>query len=269
MARLKDLPGVKTGNLFAVPPAMLAEDDGFNIRQQGDSFEALIEEYAQLFLAGHRCPPLEVWKRGDDLVVIDGHCRRRAALRAIERGAPADLTVDVVNFTGNDADRVALMLRSGLKRGWAPAELAEGYKRLMGFWQDVGKVAAAVGKSEQHVRDILALANADTAVQQMVKAGAVSATTAIAVVKKQGHKAADVLKETVAKVKATGGAKVTARHVSAAQGLDARQLRPALMKLADEVRSQVDPDSQADFGETQFTVSGATLRPILEMLGVR
>lgn len=44
MTRLKDLPGVKTNNLFAVPPAMLVEDEGFNIRQQDEDYEQTIEE---------------------------------------------------------------------------------------------------------------------------------------------------------------------------------------------------------------------------------
>lgn len=269
MARLKDLPGVKTGNLFSVPPSMIVEDEGFNIRLDDEDYERGVQEYTELFLAGQRPPPLDVWKRGDQLVVIDGHRRRRAALRAIERGAPADLTVDVVQFTGNDADREALMLRSGLKRGWKPEELAIGYKRLMGFWNDVKRVAEAVGKSESHVRDILALANADTAVHEMVKSGEVAASTAIQVVRKEKHKAVEVLREATAKVKAAGGTRVTGKHLSAAQGLDARTLRPLLMKLAEEVRGQVDPDSQADFEETQFTVAGSTLRPIFEALGVK
>lgn len=268
MARLKDMPGVKTGNLFAVPPSMLIEDDGFNIRLQDDEAERLIEEYTALFLAGHRPPPLEIWKRGDDLVVIDGHMRRRAALRAIERGAPADMTVDVVNFTGNDADRVALMLRSGLKRGWSPVELAAGYKRLMGFYNDVAQVAQAVGKSPSHVRDILALANADTAVQTMVRTGDVAASTAIQVVKKEGHRAAAVLQEAVAEVKAAGGTKVTAKHVSAAKGLDARTIRPAIQRLADAVTIQSAADSQVPFDDQRFTLTGSTLRPLLEALGV-
>ncbi|MBP2232549.1 response regulator of citrate/malate metabolism [Azospirillum agricola] len=269
MTRLKNLPGVKTNNLFAVPPAMLVEDEGFNIRLRNDEYELTIEEYTALFLAGHRPPPLIIWKRDDDLVLIDGHLRRRAALRAIERGAPADMTVDIVHFTGNDADREALMLRSGLKRGWRPEELAAGYKRLMGYWSDVKRVAEAVGKSESHVRDILTLATADTAVQDMVKAGGVTASAAIKVVRKEGHKAAAVLKEASDRVKAAGGTKVTNKHLSSAQGLDARTLRPLLLKLAEEVKGQVDPDSQADFSETQFSVAGSTLQPIFELLGER
>jgi ParB family chromosome partitioning protein len=268
MARLKDLPGVKTNNLFAVPPAMLVEDEGFNIRQQDDDYEQSIEEYTALFLAGHRPPPLIIWKRDDELVLIDGHLRRRAALRAIERGAPADMTVDIVHFTGNDADRTAMMLRSGDKRKWTPLELTAGYKRLMGFYNDVGKVAAALGKQPGSVRDILALANADMSVQRLVSSGEVSPRAAITVVKKEGHRAAAVLQEAVDEVKASGGTRVSMKHVSEAKGLDGRTMRPALQRLVEDLRPQLDATGAGDFGKQTFTVQGATLRPILEALGI-
>lgn len=178
------------------------------------------------------------------------------------------MTVDIVNFTGNDADRTALMLRSGDKRKWNPLELTAGYKRMMGFYNDVGKVAAALGKPPSYVRDILALANADTSVHKLVSSGEVTPRAAIKVVKKEGHRAAAVLQGAVDEVKASGGTKVSVKHVSEAKGLDGRSIRPALQRLAEDVQPQIGAGGVETFDDQTFTVKGATLRPILEALGV-
>ena len=53
-------------------------------------------------------PPLVVRIDSDGrIVVIEGHCRRRGALLAIERGAEL-LSVDTVPFKGSDIERVEI-----------------------------------------------------------------------------------------------------------------------------------------------------------------
>lgn len=103
---------------------------------------------------------------------------------------------------------------------------------------------------------------------KLVSSGEVTPRAAIKVVKKEGHRAAAVLQGVVDEVKASGGSKVSMKHVSEARGLDGRTIRPALQRLVEDLRPQIGTDSAGSFDEQVFTLKGATLRPILEALGI-
>lgn len=217
MARMKDIEGVKTGNLFKVDPAQIEEDPAFNIRLKDADYEERLEAYTQMFIAGSRCPPLLVHVRDTSIIAVDGHMRRRAAIRARESGADIR-DVDCVQHLGNDADRVATMLCSGSGRTWSPIELLDGYRRLRNFGWSEREIANRVGKTEQHVRGVLDLADADTAVQEMVRIGSISATEAIREVRKSGSAATVNLTAAVDKAHAAGKTRATAKHIAQAKG---------------------------------------------------
>ncbi|MTJ94025.1 MAG: hypothetical protein F8N36_14380 [Desulfovibrio sp.] len=264
MARFKDIDGVRTGNLFRVDPTRIKEDPGFNIRIEDDDYEQRLESYTTMYLAGSEPPPLKVYLRGDEIIVVDGHVRRRAALRAIERGAQIK-DVPVVQFTGNDADRVAAMLQSGQGRGWTPIELLMGYKRLTAFGWTEKQIAEQVGKTEQHVRDIMALASADTSIQKMIKNGQVSASLAIEVVRQDDHLATATLTAAVEKAKAEGKTRATAKHVTAVRGgASGRDVNRALRDLLNEIRRQVEQSgvTDEDFDDHVFHIEGRFLKTL-------
>lgn len=263
MARFKDLEGVKTSNLFRVPPHLLIEDPGFNIRVYDDDAETLIEEYTQKFLAGSRCPPLEVWLNGENITIIEGHLRRRAALRAIERGAEIK-DVDCIHFTGNDVARVVHMLQSGDGREWRPLERCTGYMRLQAWGWSEAEIAKVFGKTVQHVSNILALANADSAVQAMVKSGDVSATLAVQTIRQEGQKAAETLTAAVETAKAAGKSKATAKDVTKVRGgPSAKEIKAALTALVAETKQQKIELTDPSFDETIFHIPGKLLRPLI------
>lgn len=188
------------------------EEPGFNLRREGEDLEASIDALAAHILAGGMVPPLEVRPRvGGGVFVVDGHRRRRAYLKIADklRDDYGQLWIPVVQFTGNDVDRVARVITSAEGRALSQLEVAEGYKRLAALGKSPEWIAQKVGKTRQHVDQLLILANANSDVQQQVQAGTISATTAIDAVRKHGEDAGKVIAEEVSKAKAAGKTKAT------------------------------------------------------------
>lgn len=200
----------------------LHEEPGFNLRAEGEDLEASIAALAEFIFAGGKIPALEVRPRAEGgLWIVDGHRRTRALNKLDAEGRlprtpkkedPSILEywVSVDAFTGNDADRLARVITSQEGRKLEPLELATGYKRLIAFGWTVDQVAKAVGKTRQHVDQMLTLSSANSDVLKMVEAGTVAPATAVEMVRKHGEGAGAVLTEELGKAQAQGKAKVTA-----------------------------------------------------------
>lgn len=200
---------VKRADAMKIRLDDIHEEPGFNLRIEGEELAASIEALADYIAAGGIFPALEVRPRaGGGVFVVDGHRRRRALLLARDRGAPVEW-VNVVAFVGNDADRVARIITSAEGRALSPLEVALGYKRLAGLGLTADEIATRVGKTRQHVDQLLILANANTDVQRMVAAGGVSAAVAVKVAREHGEAAGQVLQQELDKAKAAGKGKVT------------------------------------------------------------
>lgn len=209
---------IQAGELKRADAMKIALDDiheepGFNLRVEGEDLDASIENLALHILAGGMVPPLEVRVReAGGVFVVDGHRRRRAFLLARERGAPVEF-ISIVAFTGNDADRVARIITSAEGRGLSPLETSLGYKRLAAFGKTADEIAAMVGKTRQHVDQLLTLANANSDVHAAVKDGKISAAGAVGMVRKHGEGAGAEIADQLDKAKAQGKGKVTAGTV--------------------------------------------------------
>ncbi|MDF9756760.1 ParB N-terminal domain-containing protein [Pseudomonas hunanensis] len=213
---------VRRADAMKVQLEDLHEEPGFNLRTEGEALEASIDSLAEFIAAGGQVPPLEVRPRADGGVwLVDGHRRRRALLKLDAAGrlprtpnkdnpALLEAWVPVIAFEGSDADRVARIITSQENEKLSPLELAEGYKRLRAFGWSPEQIAKKVGKTRQHVEQVLTVGNANTDVQNLVAAGHVSATTAAQVVREHGDGAGKVLGVELEKAKATGKTKVTA-----------------------------------------------------------
>lgn len=200
---------VKRADAMKVRLDDIHEEPGFNLRDEGEDLAASIEALADYIMGGGIYPALEVRPRaGGGVYLVDGHRRRRALLLARERGAPIEW-VEVRAFVGNDADRVARIITSAEGRELKPLEVARGYKRLAAFGLTADDIAKRVGKTRQHVDQLMILANANTDVQQLVAAGGVSAAVAVKMARQHGEGAGQVLQQELDKAKAAGKAKVT------------------------------------------------------------
>ncbi|WP_238066226.1 ParB/RepB/Spo0J family partition protein [Pseudomonas shirazica] len=213
---------VRRADAMKVQLEDLHEEPGFNLRTEGDALEASINALAEFIAAGGQIPPLEVRPRAEGGVwLVDGHRRRRALLKLDaegrlprtpnkERPEALEAWVPVIAFEGSDADRVARIITSQENEKLSPLELAEGYKRLRAFGWSVEQIATKVGKTRQHVEQVLTVGNANTDVQNLVAAGHVSATTAAQVVREHGDGAGKVLGAELEKAHASGKKRVTA-----------------------------------------------------------
>jgi ParB-like chromosome segregation protein Spo0J len=213
---------VRRADAMKVQLEDLHEEPGFNLRTEGEALEVSIDALAEFIANGGQIPPLEVRPRAEGGVwIVDGHRRRRAMIKLDTTGRLPrtpnkdnphilEAWVPVIAFEGSDADRVARIISSQENEKLSPLELAEGYKRLRAFGWSPEQIAKKVGKTRQHVEQVLTVGNANTDVQSLVAAGHVSATTAAQVVREHGDGAGKVLGAELEKAQASGKKKVTA-----------------------------------------------------------
>ncbi|SOE48062.1 ParB/RepB/Spo0J family partition protein [Orrella dioscoreae] len=205
---------IKRADAMKIPYKDLHIEPGFNERDRTEDFDQSVRELADYILSGGTYPPLECRVADDGKVfVVDGHRRHEAIGLAIKAGAPIEW-VDIRQFVGNDADRVARIVTSAQGRPLSPLETSRVYKRLQGFGLSPADIAKKVSRSLQHVNELLTLANANTDVQKHVSEGAVSAKNAAALVRQHGERAGAVLDGKLAEAKAQGKAKVTAKSLA-------------------------------------------------------
>jgi ParB-like chromosome segregation protein Spo0J len=201
----KTNPNVSKVTSFAVDPRILEVREGFNARPLNQEH---VEQMAVSYANGATFPPLDVEVEDGHIYPVDGHHRRAAALLAISRGAPIR-SVECRQFRGNDADKVAHLITSASGLPLTPLQLGVQYRKLIGFGWTEKQIADRVGKSGQHVKDMILLAEANSDVHKAVTAGEVTGTTAVALVKKHGSKAGQVIREVVEQAKASGKTKAT------------------------------------------------------------
>lgn len=241
--KMLELKEAKRADAVHVRYESLHVEPGFNLRQQDDELEESIEALALHIIGGGKFPPLEVRPRDEGgMWIVDGHRRHAAIGRALARNAPlrspkdGEAWIHVVLFEGNEEDRIARIITSAANKPLTPAEIAEGYKRLKAFGWTPAQIAKKVGKSAQHVQDLLALGNAPSPVREMVKAGQVSATRAAKAARKHGDKATAVLGEQLQQAQAKGKKRITA-----ATAEDQKPSASEVKKLRDRVAALEAP----------------------------
>jgi ParB-like chromosome segregation protein Spo0J len=227
MAEDKSLEGVGKITNFAVDPRILEIEDGFNGRPiDKDHVRAMANGYHN----GATFPPLDVRVEDGRVIVVDGHHRREAALLAISEGCELQ-AVECRHFRGNDIDRIMLMVTSQQGLPMTPLQLGVQYKKLLGLGWTAQQIAGRAGKSGQHVKDCIALAETNSDVQQLVTAGKVSAKVALTTAKKHGSKAGEVLQADLKNAAAAGKSKVTQKTAS---------VKTVRMSLLDAIRREID-----------------------------
>jgi ParB family transcriptional regulator, chromosome partitioning protein len=231
----------RTDNGMAVRPDAIRIIDGFNLRDTTDpDYRAELDSLKAHIKRGGKVPPLEVVVSDDGLGVdvVDGHRRTATYWELIEAGDPIEW-IRIEPFVGNDVDRTVRIMTSQENRKLKPLEIAAGYARLIAFGLSPEDIARRVGKTRQHVDQMLVLTSAPHAVQQLVKDGSVSATEAINQVRAHGDKAADKL---VQAKQANGGKKVTAKALKPWTP-PAAAVQPVVEAL-DALHTKLDPKTR-------------------------
>lgn len=234
---------IKKVDGFRVSLKDLKVEEGFNLRVRDADLEEHIEGIVGTILQGGYVPPVVVRVDDDEnLILVDGHCRREAYLRAVERGAPIDF-IDADPFKGNDVDRVLTMMTSAQGKPLSPLEQASGVKRLRGYGFDNTKIAQSIGKTASYVDSLLMLADSPHSVQQAVASGKIAAKTAVAMVREHGEGAKTVIGDAVKKAEGEGKSKVTPKMLG--PKAPAKKLLGQVYAQVSSLRSRLPVDTLA------------------------
>lgn len=204
---------------YPVDPRFLKIDPTYNVRDMQDPETiAHIRWLADSIKESGVRVPLEVRLDGEDIYVVAGHCRHAATMLAIREGAEIATVPTIPEPKGtNEIERVLNLVISNSGKALTPLAIAEVVRRLLAFGWDNETIAKRLGwKSAATVEQYTTLLGATPEVQQMVRSGAVAASTAAKVVKKEGSKAGATLKAAAAASKS--GEKITAKTIRQSKG---------------------------------------------------
>jgi len=145
--------------------------------------------------------------------VIDGHCRRRASLIAIDQGAELQsVPCKMVDRSDNDADKVAYLFSTNSNRPLTPMEKAAGCRRLHDMGLNNKTIAFKTGLSISRVGQLLDLLSAPQKVLDMINRGEVSASLAVSELKVDLDKASDILQGALDTARKEGKQRATKKH---------------------------------------------------------
>jgi len=210
--------GASSRDLWQMDIDKLRVLPNFNVRTKNDAYKARVRKYANSMKAEgyYQSKPMAgyVAKENDELIVFitDGHCRFDAVKLAISEGAEIAKIPVVVSPQGTNMDDLDVELVKGNDGcPLSPFELAIVCKRRSRNGWDLAQIANRLDFTEQYVEGLLLLMSAPKEIRDMVETDQVSASNAIAELRKHGDKAALRLQHALAQAKDKGAKKVTAR----------------------------------------------------------
>jgi len=206
-------------DLHKLNPKLIKIKDNWNSRDFDDpTNKSHIEELAlSIAEIGVRQPLTVSWENGEAWL-SDGECRLRAVMLAISRGAEIK-TVPVIleDRYSNDADKLFSQIIRNSGKPFSQMEQAKVFKRLVDMGWQQGDIAKKAGVSPARISQILDLLTMPEPIKQMVVAGQVSASMAVATLKEHnGAKATQVLQDAVAVAQSEGKERALPKHVETA-----------------------------------------------------
>src|ERR1700733_896674 len=203
-------------DLHKLNPKLIKIKDNWNSRDFDDpTNKSHIEELAlSIAEIGVRQPLTVSWENGEAWL-SDGECRLRAVMLAISRGAEIK-TVPVIleDRYSNDADKLFSQIIRNSGKPFSQMEQAKVFKRLVDMGWQQGDIAKKAGVSPARISQILDLLTMPEPIKQMVVAGQVSASMAVATLKEHnGAKATQVLQDAVAVAQSEGKDRALPKHV--------------------------------------------------------
>lgn len=230
---------------YRMNPFDLQIKEGWNSREMDDpENHAHIDRLARSIASEGVHTALKVFWENGAAFVVDGHMRLLATLRAINVYNAAVETIPVKNLdkTFSEVDRLMLQETGNSGKTFSPIERGTLFKKLLNLGVSEATIAERAGLSVTQVNNLLTLQAAPGVIQQMVKAGQISATTATIIVKdsasdeeavkkvQEALAAAQAHAQTKGKTKGDGVApvKVTAKHINSQKLSPRKALKAAL-----------------------------------------
>lgn len=194
--------------VFKIDPRILVIDPSDDYRDKSQELDEHIDMLAQSIAEIGVRKPIEVKLEDGKVIVKEGRCRTRAAMRAIEV-YKADLkAVPVISVDryANEADLILNQFVGNQGKPFTSLEQAKIFKKLLDMGWNQSDIAKKVGMSNGRISQILSLLTMPTQVQNLVSAGSVSASLALSTVKaaETPQQSAEALQAAVDKATAEG-----------------------------------------------------------------
>lgn len=260
---IKDI-ALGRADIYRLAPNDLHVKEDWNSREECADLDEHIDMLAQSIAAEGVKRPLVVYWEGGRAFVSDGHCRRRAVLRAIEVYGADIKSVPVMTEDrySSEADRIFSQIIQNSGKPLTPFEQGKVYKRLLGLGWTENDIASKAGLSRTRVSQVLNLQAAPEPVQDMVRSGTISASLATQVMNgaEGPQQATKELQQAVEKAKAAGKTRATAKHLPNAVP------RGGLKAELRDVIEGAEVTSRVDLVDLTFTATEyARLRALLGM----
>lgn len=191
MAGLKE---ISTGrkDIFVIPVKEISVREGWNARdiETPENQEHVVSLALSIKEMGVLNPIL-IEKDGDNIYVIDGHCRF-AAVKYANENLGAEIVVipcRVVDKHFSAEDRYVMQLVANSGKQLSAFEAGNNCKQLLAWGWSESDIARKIGKSVATVRNYVEAANLPASVRQEVNAGNVSVSDARALVREGGAEA--------------------------------------------------------------------------------
>lgn len=203
-------------DIYKVDPRQLHVKPSWNGRDFNDptNVEHIDMLAASIAVVGVKEPLTVVWEEGKAWLV-DGECRLRATLKAIDNGAPIKtIPVKGEDRNSNDADRLFSQIIRNSGKSFSQMEQANVYKRLLDMGWQQSDIASKSGVSCARISQVLNLLTMPEPVKQMVTNGQVSASMAQKVVAEHNpQQAVQMLQDAVVIAESEGKAKAMPKHL--------------------------------------------------------
>jgi ParB family chromosome partitioning protein len=202
--------GLTKTNAFDVPPELVHIDYAHLLRPINQEH---VDEFKKSILAKAIISPVFLELRDNRLTPIEGNHRTIAYHQLIDDGLFSG-TMSAIEFKGSRSDAIMLGLVSAQGQALTPLEMAKAYAEAINEGLSQRQIAEIVGKTIAHVSQTLKLNVMDSDIQGMVKRGEVSATVAMATVKKRGTDAKNALAADIDATKKAGKKKLTGKSLN-------------------------------------------------------
>jgi ParB-like chromosome segregation protein Spo0J len=212
-----------TADVYMVSLDAIRVRPEFNEAREADpEYPTAVREIADSIKANgfFRHKPIKVAAAADGfLYVSDGHTRWDAVLLANSEGADIEAVPVINEVRGTtEEDRIFGLILDNSGRRLTLLGEAMVIKRLIGRGIDEKEIARRLTRNVASIRKALTLVAAPKPIKEMVTSGAVSATSAVKVMKEQGVNAVAHLQAAKEAATAAGKTKVTPKTLKAVGG---------------------------------------------------
>ncbi len=224
-ARAEGKTGIKNlmegrGDVYRVNPFVINVKSGFNVRDfDSERMKARISELAASIVANGVRRPLKVRMDSGNLVLVDGECRLRAVMYAINELGAEIRTVPVLMAyrAMSEAEATLSIMIENDSMELSVLEKSEIVSRLENFGWDSDDIASKIGVTVAYAKQLSDMSGMPEEVKEMIRENVISATLALSITRECEFDETSIM-EAISKgqeaAEAAGSTRITARRVS-------------------------------------------------------